>query len=107
ESEPGRRLGAFSMGPRVFIDLPDLAKTGLLTFGSRASYQRLVKIPDRQHEQLVTQLRADFRNSFARVRSYKATEEDIGEDFERAENYLSLVGLVIVILGGIGVSSVT
>ena len=29
------------------------------------------------------------------------------EDFARAENYLSLVGLVIVILGGIGVSSVT
>ena len=41
------------------------------------------------------------------MRSYKATEDDIGEDFERAENYLSLVGLVIVILGGIGVSSVT
>jgi putative ABC transport system permease protein len=31
----------------------------------------------------------------------------MGEDFARAENYLSLVGLVIVILGGIGVSSVT
>ena len=41
------------------------------------------------------------------MRSYKATEDDIGEDFARAENYLSLVGLVIVILGGIGVSSVT
>ena len=41
------------------------------------------------------------------MRSYKATEDDIGEDFTRAENYLSLVGLVIVILGGIGVSSVT
>ncbi len=42
-----------------------------------------------------------------RVRSYSDTEDDIGEDFARAENYLSLVGLVIVILGGIGVSSVT
>ena len=31
----------------------------------------------------------------------------MGEDFARAENYLSLVGLVIVILGGVGVSSVT
>ena len=50
---------------------------------------------------------SDFANTFARVRSYKATEDDIGEDFARAENYLSLVGLVIVILGGIGVSSVT
>ena len=29
EAEPGRRLGAFSMGPRVFVDLADLEKTGL------------------------------------------------------------------------------
>ncbi len=42
-----------------------------------------------------------------RVRSYRDRQEQIGEDFERAENYLSLVGLVIVVLGGIAVSSVT
>ncbi len=107
EAEPGRRLGAFSFGPRVFVDLADLRQTGLLGFGSRANYQRLLKVPNDQLDALVQRLRDDFRNSFARVRSYKATEDDIGEDFTRAENYLSLVGLVIVILGGIGVSSVT
>jgi putative ABC transport system permease protein len=107
ESEPGRRLGAFSLGPRVFVSLSDLQQTGLLAYGSRASYQRLVKVPDAALDGLVTSLRADFSNEFARVRSYKATEDDIGEDFARAEDYLSLVGLVIVILGGIGVSSVT
>ncbi len=41
------------------------------------------------------------------ARSFRATDDAIGEDFERAENYLSMVGLVIVILGGIAVSSVT
>ncbi|HUE89033.1 MAG TPA: FtsX-like permease family protein [Vicinamibacterales bacterium] len=107
EAEPGRRLGAFSLGPRVFISYEDLQSTGLLTYGSRASYQRLVKVPDANFEALLTGLRSDLANTFARFRSYKATEDDIGEDFARAENYLSLVGLVIVILGGIGVSSVT
>lgn len=107
EAEPGRRLGAFSLGPRVFVDLDELRKTGLITFGTRANFQRLVKAPDDTLDALVSGLRADFRNSFLRVRSYKSTEEDIGENFGRAENYLSLVGLVIVILGGIGVSSVT
>jgi putative ABC transport system permease protein len=107
EREPGRRLGAFSLGPRVFVSIADLQQTGLLAFGSRATYQRLVKAPDATLDGLVTALRADFSNEFARVRSYKATEDDIGEDFARAEDYLSLVGLVIVILGGIGVSSVT
>ena len=38
---------------------------------------------------------------------YRATDDQIGRDFDRAENYLSLVGLIIVILGGIAVSSVT
>ena len=109
ESEPGRRLGAFSLGPRVFISYEALQKTGLLTLGTRASYQRLLKVPDAALDRLVTDLRADreFANGYARIRSFKATENDVGEDFERAENYLSLVGLVIVILGGIGVSSVT
>ena len=107
ETEPGRRLGAFSIGPRVFVDLADLEKTGLMGYGSRTAMQRLLKVPDAAFDKLVVDLRADFKNEFARVRSYKATEDDIGEDFERAENYLSLVGLVIVILGGIGVSSVT
>jgi putative ABC transport system permease protein len=107
DSEPGRRLGAFSLGPRVFVSLADLQSTGLLAFGSRATYQRLVKAPDATIDGLVAALRGDFANEFARVRSYKATEDDIGEDFARAEDYLSLVGLVIVILGGIGVSSVT
>ena len=107
ESEPGRRLGAFSLGPRVFVDLAGLRDSGLLAFGSRASYQQLVKVPDASHDELITTLRGDFASGFTRVRSYKAMEDDIGEDFARAENYLSLVGLVIVILGGIGVSSVT
>jgi putative ABC transport system permease protein len=107
EAEPGRRLGAFSLGPRVFISYQDLQSTGLLSFGSRASYQRLVKVGDSSFDGLVQNLRTDLSSTFVRFRSYKATEDDIGEDFARAENYLSLVGLVIVILGGIGVSSVT
>jgi putative ABC transport system permease protein len=107
EAEPGRRLGAFSLGPRVIVALPDLEATGLLAFGSRASYQRLVRVPDARLGPLTRDLRADLANTFVRVRPYTATEDDMGEDFARAENYLSLVGLVIVILGGVGVSSVT
>jgi len=107
ESEPGRRLGAFSIGPRVFVDLADLEKTGLLAFGSRVSWQRLIKVSDAGFDPLVAGLREEVADDFARVRSYKSTEDSMGDDFALAENYLSLVGLVIVILGGIGVSSVT
>jgi putative ABC transport system permease protein len=105
--EPGRRVGDFSLGPRVLIDRADLDDTGLLTFGSRARRVLLVRVPDDRIEPLVRALRADFRDDFVNARSYRASDDEIGRDFDRAENYLSMVGLVIVILGGIAVSSVT
>ena len=106
-SEPGRRIGAFTLGPRVMISRADLDRTGLLTFGSRASYQQLLRVPESASEQLTTDLRARFANEFVGVRWYRRTEDQMGENLTRAENYLSLVGLVVLILGGIGVSSVT
>ena len=105
--EPGRSLSAFSLGPRVFIDYDDLAETGLVMFGSRISRQMLLRVPESDIDALTRDLEADLRPEFVRVRSYRDRQEQIGEDFERAENYLSLVGLVIVVLGGIAVSSVT
>ncbi|MGB2714288.1 MAG: FtsX-like permease family protein [Vicinamibacterales bacterium] len=107
EQEPGRRVGAFSFGSRVIVDYADLRATGLLTFGSRASYQLQLRVEDEAVRSLVRDLRRDFRNDFINTRSYQSTEDDIGEDLQRAENYLSLVGFIMVILGGIGVWSVT
>ena len=104
--EPGRRIGAFSFGARVIIDLADLHQAGLLGFGSRANYQRLLKVREDGVDRLTTRLRDELRGQFASARSY-ASLDDIGADLIRAENYLSLVGLVIVVLGGIGVWSVT
>jgi putative ABC transport system permease protein len=105
--EPGRRVGDFSLGPRVLIDAADLASTGLLSFGSRARHVLLVRVPDAQIEQLVRTLRSDFKEEFVSARSYRSSDDEVGRDFDRAENYLSMVGLIIVILGGIAVSSVT
>ena len=115
QSEPGRNLGAFSLGSRVFIDLADLPSTGLLSFGSRASYQLLLQVPSppplpgRRDPSLVmaSELSRAFVNDFVGVRSYRQNEGRMNQNLSRAENYLSLVGLVVLILGGIGVSSVT
>ena len=105
--EPGRRVGAFSFGSRVLVDLDDLRKTGLLSFGSRANYQILLKMNEPGVEPLVRDIRRDFRARFVNARSFRSTEDQIGDDLQRAENYLSLVGFVILVLGGIGVWSVT
>lgn len=107
EKEPGRRAGVFSFGSRVLIDYDDLLHTELLAFGSRASYQILLRVREDAVQPLTRELRRDYRDRFVQARSYRSTEDDIGEDLLRAENYLSLVGFIMVVLGGIGVWSVT
>jgi putative ABC transport system permease protein len=107
DQEPGRRVGGFSLGSRVLVDLADLRRTGLLTFGSRANYQLLLKVRADGVDSLTRDVRAGFRDRFVTARSYRSTEDQIGESLQRAENFLSLVGFVIVVLGGIGVWSVT
>jgi putative ABC transport system permease protein len=107
DNEPGRRTGAFTLGPRILIDTADLPRTGLLSFGSRARYQRLIRLPDRELPRVTRELREDFRSKFVTVRNYRDTEDRVGRDLGTAENYLGLVGYVMVILGGIGVWSVT
>lgn len=107
-SEPGSRPSAFSFGPRAIVSLADLRASGLLAFGSRARYELLLRLPsDEDSQRLAREVRERFRGRFVSVRSFRSTEEDIGEDLARAEDYLSLVGFVVVVLGGVGVWSVT
>ncbi len=106
-SEPGRRVAGFSFGPRILVDAADLEGTGLFGFGSRFSRDIQLKLPDRAVEPLATALRPVLQGQFVNLRTFRGTEDRVGEDLARTENYLSLVGLVIVILGGIGVWSVT
>jgi putative ABC transport system permease protein len=105
--EPGQQVGAFSLGPRVILDYDALMNTGLLSFGSRARYRMLLRVPEPQVESITRDLRSDLRGTLVTVRSYRSTGDRIGDDLARAENYLSLVGFVIVVLGGVGVWSVT
>jgi putative ABC transport system permease protein len=105
--EPGRRAGSFSLGSRVLVDLDDLRASGLLSYGSRADYEILLKMPAAAVDGFAKTVRSAFRERFIGVRTYRSTEDAIGNDMQRAENHLSLVGFVILVLGGIGVWSVT
>ena len=105
--EPGHQLSAFSLGSRVLVNHDAVVQSNLLVFGSRARYQTLIRIDEAHIEPLVEQLREDVEGTRLRVWSYHNTENRVSRNLKRAENYLSLVGFVIVILGGIGVWSVT
>jgi putative ABC transport system permease protein len=105
--EPGSAGGGFRLGPRVFVARAELEGAGLTGFGSRARRKILFRAGEGREVELVRSLRAEVGNNVVNVRSYRDSEESLGEQFSRAENYLSLTGLVVLVLGGIGVSSVT
>jgi predicted lysophospholipase L1 biosynthesis ABC-type transport system permease subunit len=85
-----------AFGPRVYVDLADLRATSLLGFGSRATYQLLVRVQAPSPQAVTAGLRATLRREVASVRSWQTLEDRIGENLSVAENYLSLVGFAIV-----------
>jgi len=99
--------GGFAFGPRVYLNLTDLRATNLLEFGSRATYQWYVRVAASELRPLTEELRRVFRRSLISVRSWQTVEDRLGRNLTLAENYLSLVGFAMVVLGGIGVWSVT
>ncbi|MDQ3069704.1 MAG: ABC transporter permease [Acidobacteriota bacterium] len=106
--EPGRQVSTFTLGSRVFLDKQALERLNLLGFGSRASHRILLKTAGIEEGQILSRrLNRANRDGFVQIRHYRGTEAGINEDLVRAEDYLSLVGFVIVVLGGIGVWSVT
>jgi putative ABC transport system permease protein len=102
-----QRSGGIALGPRVYVDLADLRQTTLLGFGSRATYLTLARVDEREIDAIARRLRSEFERQTLFVRTWKSLEDRLGRNLTVAENYLSLVGFAIVVLGGIGVWSVT
>lgn len=108
EREPGNTMNAFSFGPRVIISYDDAVAAGLLGFGTRARYRALFKTTDDGMEPLLAALRKDIgEQRGVNIRSFRYSQDRLSESLLQVENYLSLVGLIILVLGGIGISSVT
>lgn len=105
DEEPGGITG-FRLGGRVFIEKKAFELAGINRNTSRVRNRILYRTSDNPTE-LVTQLREAIKGTTLTVQSYRETEERLGEQFERTENYLALTGLLILVLGGIGVWNVS
>jgi putative ABC transport system permease protein len=108
EREPGSAMNAFSFGPRVMIDYDDAVAAGLAGMGSLTRYRALFKTREEWMETLLARLRSELQGQRnINVRSFRYSQDRLSESLTQVEDYLSLIGLVILVLGGIGVSSVT
>ena len=105
---PGDVGVASSFGPRVFIAASDLPATNLLQFGSRVEYEVFLKLPDPSKSQSIADARRlALREIRYRIRTVEDDREDLTDSLTRLGNYLGLVALVALLLGGLGVASAT
>jgi putative ABC transport system permease protein len=89
----------------VFVEKKAFDDAGITRNTSRIRRRILYRTSDNPTE-LVKQLREALKGSTLLVNSYREAQENLSEQFAKTENYLSLTGLLILVLGGIGVWNV-
>jgi putative ABC transport system permease protein len=102
--EPDRMTAGVGLGPRVMITREALEQSGLLGIGSRASERYLFKINGNQ--QNVATLRPELEKILpdAQVMDFRETSPELTRGLDNATGLLSLICLVAMVLGAIGVA---
>ena len=111
KQEPDRITAGMGLGPRVMITEAAMATTGLLAPGSRATRRLLVKLPDTPPKGVTadaetpairTQLEAALPD--AQMIDYREGNPALTRGLDNATSILSLICLVAMVLGAIGVA---
>lgn len=111
QQEPDRITGGMGLGPRVMISQAALGHTGLLAPGSRATRRLLVKLPDKPPRGVTADAEAaSVRKQLeaalpdAQVMDYREGNPALTRGLDNATSILSLICLVAMVLGAIGVA---
>jgi putative ABC transport system permease protein len=111
QDEPDRLSGSFAAGPRVLLSQQALEATGLVAPGSRATRRYLFKLPPAKPGQalsdanvaaLKTQLEALLPE--AQITDYREANPALTKALDGATGLLSLMSLVALVLGAVGVA---
>jgi len=104
-SEPDRMTGTLNVGPRVMITREGLDRTGLISIGSRASERYLFQLSAAGPG--LSELRRILKAAFpeATLADYTETHPIITRGLDRATTFLSLIGLIALVIGALGVAS--
>lgn len=105
--EPDRGSAFVNFAPRVMLSLADLASTNLVQPGSRVTYRLLLAgaPPDVNVYQQWMQKNIDDANlKGVRIESLESGRPEMRATLDRAEQFLSLVGLLSAMLAAVAVA---
>jgi putative ABC transport system permease protein len=103
---PGDPGIAATVGPRVYIPEEYVAETQLITLGSRAEFEAVVRLPEGvTTRDWLQPLRGRFQSANVRFETFEQSEAELTDAIGQLARFLSIVGLIALLLGGIGVAS--
>ncbi len=107
-AEPDKIIERFTVGPRVLVSLATLRESGLAEPGSLVSWRYAVKLPARGDEALV-KFRAAVKDNLSEAgftaRDRRDPSPQVTKTLERLRQFLTLVGLTALLVGGVGVAN--
>jgi putative ABC transport system permease protein len=106
KSEPDRIAFGIDVGPRILITRRGLEQSGLIQFGSRASETFLYRLPPTGLSlEEARDIIASGIDRRVRITDYRNPNPSVSRGLERGARFLSLIGLLALLVGGLGVST--
>jgi putative ABC transport system permease protein len=105
ENAPVRQGFTTVLGPTIYIPERYLADTRLLVTGSRADFEMYARVSSGDPTKLVQSLRPMLERERIRASTLARMESNLTSGIELLSNFLGLVGIVALLLGGVGVAS--
>ena len=109
-SEPDKLAGGIGFGPRLLISEAALRATGLIQPGSLVRWHYRLRLPagdpaNRTAKAVVAASEAQLPDAGWEVRTRDNASPSLGRNIERFTQYLTLVGLTALLVGGVGVAN--
>jgi putative ABC transport system permease protein len=110
DAEPDKLAGGLGLGPRFLVSEAALRATGLLQPGSLVRWIYRVKLPDdAADDRAATALIDDTRSALPQagweIRSRSNASPQLERTISRFTQFLTLVGLAALLVGGVGVAN--
>jgi putative ABC transport system permease protein len=110
DAEPDKLAGGVGFGPRFLISEQGLRATGLLQPGSLVRWTYRIRLPDaasdeRATQALISDARATLPQAGWEIRSRDNASPQLARTIGRFTQFLTLVGLAALLVGGVGVAN--
>jgi putative ABC transport system permease protein len=110
QAEPDKLAAGINFGPRLLISEAALRATGLLQPGSLVRWNYRLRLPeneagDRAADAAAAVARSAFPDAGWEIRTPRNASPQLGRNIARFTQFLTLVGLTSLLVGGVGVAN--